>query len=191
MAADLMSGFLDFNVGALITFMLAETENIPIKPIHLFIGGICALLPDIDVIILTIQSMVRNRSMTGDHRETIFHRPLIMIPILVVFGYVFGGTFWAIIVVLCLLWHYIHDSHWMSVGDIHWFWPITKRKALPYMDHPAWREKYWLQPSLTSLVEIGVASFIFRFLVSQYAPDVLAIIVVLVIWTTVGCVWFL
>ncbi len=186
-AADGMAGFLDLTIGALIAYLMAKCYGQTAPWWHLLIGALLGLLPDLDTFRMMFNQGVQTAR--GDHRLTIMHRPLIMLPACMLLAYLVGGGYWAIIAGLCLAWHYAHDSAWLgSVSDIDWFWPITHR-PLPYIDHPVWRETFWLVPSKLAIIEIGLGIFILGFLVIFYTSPFVGIGVAVLLWIGAGGVW--
>jgi len=186
LAADGMAGFLDLTVGALIAFAVKKVTG-PTPPWeHLLWGAVLGFLPDVDA----FKAMFTE--VKGDHRLTVMHRPLVMLPICGVVAYIAGGAEWVVIAVVCLTWHYAHDSRWLgSVSDIDWGWPITNRD-LPYMDHHVWRETYWLVPSRVAITEIAAGTAILGYLIAHYTGAALAgVASAAVLWVGAGTVWAL
>jgi len=186
LAADGMAGFLDLTMGAFIVFVVGQVSGQTAPWWHLLVGAILGFLPDIDAFTVMFTEV------KGDHRLTILHRPLVVLPIAALAAYIAGGADWAVIAGLCLTWHYAHDSAWLgSVSDIDWTWPLTNRD-LPYMDHHVWRETYWLVPSRLSVTEIALGTAMLGFLVAFYTGAALAgIAAVVVLWIGAGTVWAL
>jgi hypothetical protein len=175
LAADGMAGFLDLAMGALVAYLVGLWwlgVQVPIW--YLPIGSLLAFLPDLDWF-----HMISKKGLltaTGDHRTTIFHRPLIMIPLCALLAAIVGGTYWCIVTTLCLLWHYNHDSRWVdSISDIDWLWPFGSRREFPFMDHALWRTLYWLQPSKLAIRDLGIGITIVCTFGYMYAGADLAI----------------
>jgi len=188
LAADGMAGFLDLAMGALIAFMVHWLMYSIAPPWwYLLVGSVFGFLPDLDIVRAFVHKGVTAN--TGDHRLTVMHRPLIMLPIVSIVVGVIVAPYWGAVACLGLLWHYNHDSRWMSVSDIDWLWPLGPHRELPYMDHPAWREMYWLQPTLTSFLEVWVGTCVVGLLVLHYAGFVAAAGASLFFMTGACLVW--
>jgi hypothetical protein len=127
---------------------------------HLLIGSALGVLPDFDI----IPAVLRMREITGNHRTTIMHRPLFLVPAAALAAYLVGGQAWGLAAFLCVTWHFVHDTPPLSMGGIAWLWPLDSRYWSPWgpaephtggMSHHEWLEKYWLRPSPLLLMEIG------------------------------------
>ena len=180
LAAIGMAAFLDFSTGALIVFTLGLASGVNVPLWQVGVGGVLALLPDFDILTQALASRLMDRHSTGDHRATVMHAPLIMLPACTFLGWFFRGPFWATATFLCLLYHYVHDSRVFSVGDIDWLWPLTNRK-LPWMDTKEWLQKYWLHPTKTSVTECFVGVVLIGWVATTYFELSVAMILVLLI----------
>lgn len=167
-----LAAFMDFGVGVLIAAVVAEFIGVEIPIWFLAIGGVLALLPDFDIAlpILTL------RAPEGNHRETLFHRPVFLLPLATVATWFIGGEYWALTTFLCVLWHYIHDTKPLSEGGIAWFWPLSHNYwslmgaedpknvnvSTSPAEHNAWIEKNWLRlsPMLIREVSLGVIALV-------------------------------
>ncbi len=186
LAADAMAVFLDLMVGALIAYSFSHYWFGAPPPVwHLGVGAVLGFLPDLDAFRMFFKKGVITA--TGDHRLSLMHRPLIMLP-LCTFVASLCGEYWAVMTFLCLLWHYVHDSRWLSVSDIAWFYPISNPE-LPYMDHPVWRDMYWLRPSSMSLTEVMLGTAILTVLANHYAGLLASTVLVLTLWVGATLVW--
>lgn len=155
-----LAGFLDLGVGALIA--AAVLSSLGIQPVlwHLAAAGVLAVLPDFDILL----PIISGREPVGNHRMTFMHRPLIVIPVVSLAAYLLGGQAWGIVALLCVLWHYLHDTPPLSQGGIAWLWPYDSRYWSPWgptepklgsMAHNEWLKKYWLQLSPLLCIEVG------------------------------------
>lgn len=162
LGANGMAGFMDFGVGVFIVAMLGSIFSLDITFYHLLVGGIFALFPDFDI----VPKILKGEEPDSNHHLTLFHRPLLIIPLLTVLAFLFAGPNWALIVFMCVFWHFLHDTKWFSeLGGIAWFWPITDRYWSPLhgfevpkenTPHHLYLQKYWLVPSTLSLYEFTV-----------------------------------
>jgi len=186
--ANLLAGFFDVSVGMLIAAVIETKFGISIAWRHLLIGGILAVLPDFDIVLPILFHTVQ-----GDHHQTIFHRPIVLLPVSILIGYAFGGFLWALITGVCVLFHYIHDT----VGGIAWLWPFSGKYVTfrglenpsPEINHDTWIWENWLQPSLLSISEIALGSvaLLFSFLIiNQY---LLGVMLFILLWLSVSIVW--
>ena len=91
-----MAAFMDFGVGTLITALIALAFGIELPVWGYLIGGVLGFLPDFDVIWPTL---IQDRP-NGDHHQTLMHRPIILLPVVAVAGWLIGGTFWSMTAVL-------------------------------------------------------------------------------------------
>lgn len=134
------------------------------------IGGILGFLPDFDVI---WPILIQDRP-NGDHHQTLMHRPIFLLPIVAVTGWLVGGFFWSTTATLCVFWHYLHDTPEFGGGGLAWFWPFSQKywsilkggispersiMAMSESEHRKWLEEKWLQPSKISFREIGLGAW--------------------------------
>jgi len=194
LAATGMAAFLDFSIGTLIVFTAGSATGVEIQVWHIAIGGILALLPDFDLIVRALLLWLTGRRYEGDHRASVMHAPLIMLPTCTLLGWFLGGSFWAMTTFLCLFYHYVHDSRIFSVGDINWLWPLTNRK-LPWMDQKEWFEQFWLRPTKTSVAELCIGVTALGYVVSVYVGPQIAMALAAVVvfiniatWTFYRCI---
>jgi hypothetical protein len=162
--ANGMAGFMDFGFGVLIVAVLGFVFGNDLTVWHLVLGGVFAFLPDFDI----IPTLVLGKMPKGYHHETLMHRPLLVLPTVVVLGLFAGGSFWSLAAFLCVFYHYVHDSPECGGGGIAWLWPFSKKfwslsgKAIKLEEyseeHGAWLERYWLRPSWRSGSEITFGS---------------------------------
>jgi hypothetical protein len=160
--ANLLAATLDFSVGVFGISLLAYLYNYELAVWQVFLGGVLALLPDLDL----VPTVLLGTNSTFDHRQTLFHRPILILPAAVALSWVLGGQFWAIAAGVLVFWHFLHDTDWF--GDrygVAWFWPVSNRfwsihgsYSPPVVaPHHSWLEANWLQPSVLSLRELGVS----------------------------------
>lgn len=203
LGANMMAAFLDFAVGCFIVschimilvlffpqsptgsniwFTMHILWGFPDVFVPLFVltaGGLLALLPDLldFAYPLLIKGGVSD---DYNHRETLAHKPLVVLPVAIAIAWILGdilwaGNFWAITAGLCVTWHYLHDTWPLSGGAIKWLWPFSNRyiswrgfekvdtKITPYSE---WMQKNWFVPSRLSRTEIFIGSVLFSASVS-------------------------
>lgn len=161
-----MAAALDVSIGMLIAALIARAISLDIEPYHLLAGALLALLPDFDIFLPVLKDDVG-----GLHRETLMHRPALILPLSAIAGaaasYYTGTSFWLFCSIICPLWHYLHDTSgwWFGAGGIAWAWPINDTLYTlkgpwtpPHHEHAAWVEREWLTPSALSSKEIGAGS---------------------------------
>jgi len=98
-----LAGAIDGSIGVFLAHVLSKALNYPPSFEIYFWGLIFALSPDIDVFL----QKIFEKKCDGNHRKYL-HYPLGVIPLFVVMCYF--SLFWASLVCLCLLIHFIHDS---------------------------------------------------------------------------------
>lgn len=163
LGANGIAGFMDFGVGALIICLMSLAFDIHLPEWYLLIGGILALLPDSDIILPIIEG---NQSEIGDHHQTLAHRPIIMLSLVMMMGILVGGLFWTTTAATCVFWHYVHDTRGFGGGGIAWGWPFFEKYWSPLYgaeepsrtppDHQELLGEIWLRPSRLALCEITI-----------------------------------
>ena len=160
--ANVLAAYLDFTIGCCAIVVLAVTFSVELVWWQVIVGGLLALLPDIDI----APMLIVGKTPRFDHRQSIFHRPILMLPVVALLGYLIGGTFWALASAILVLYHYLHDIDWSGQRyGIAWFWPLSKQFWGPYgfftppttVSHETWLKDKWLQPSHLSIIELSVA----------------------------------
>lgn len=158
---DALAGTLDLCIGALIASATLSTLGYEVAPWHLVVGAILAVLPDFDI----IPAVLTDRKGIEDHRTTLMHRPLLVIPAATLVAFLIGGEAWGLVAFLCVAWHYLHDTPPLSPGGIAWLWPFDTRfisvfgveePRSGFMGHDEWVRTYWLRPTMRSVSEVGV-----------------------------------
>lgn len=162
LGANALAAVMDFGVGAMIAVSVSSYFGSEILPWTFFIGGCLALLPDLDL----VPNVISGRSASFDHHKTLFHRPLVLIPAASLLAFVLAGPTWALIAAVCVAYHYLHDTGWVSKSTgISWFWPFSERfwswrgayEATPNVPHHhAWLKRYWFAPTRKSVSELTV-----------------------------------
>ncbi len=156
---------MDFCVGTLIAACIGAVLHIHTPLWYLIIGGILAFLPDFDVIWPILRQFLTGRTITGNHHETVMHRPILLVPAATLIAYIVGGPYWALTACLCVLWHYTHDTKGMGGGGIAWLWPYSSDYWSPQgfakptpadSEHDAWIEKNWMRLSAMSVRELSI-----------------------------------
>lgn len=122
-----LAALLDFSMGASIVFAVYKFLGIKPELWHYFVGGLLALGPDFDFLYFLITSRKDKSRQQIHHHAFIPHRPIVMIPLVVVAAYFFGGTIWAQITGLCFFWHYLHDTKGLGGSNMAWLWPFIKK----------------------------------------------------------------
>lgn len=155
-----LAGFLDLSMGAALAAVTLSAFGMQPEPWHLAVGAALAVLPDFDILL----PVLRMREVTGNHRTTLMHRPLLLVPLAALAAFALGGPAWGATAFACALWHFAHDTPPLSAGGIAWLWPFDERywsphgaaePRMPGMPHHEWLKKYWLRPSPLLLMEIG------------------------------------
>ena len=155
-----LAGFLDLCMGAALAAVTLSAFGTHPALWHLAIGSVLGVLPDFDI----IPAVLLGREAAGNHRATLLHRPLFVIPAAALAAYLIGGQAWGLAAFACVTWHFLHDTPPLSLGGIAWLWPLDNRYWSPWgpaephaggMSHHAWLEKYWLAPSPLLLMEMG------------------------------------
>lgn len=162
LGANALAAVQDFGVGIFIVALLASLCGVEILPAALLLGGVFALLPDFDV----LPPILMGREVQHDHHTTLLHRPLFVLSVSGAGLFAIGGTFWALAGVICITYHYLHDTAWTRPAQtgISWGWPWSDQcwswwgayQRPSHQPHYAWLKRYWLQPSYLSCFEIGV-----------------------------------
>ena len=174
-----MAGALDASVGMLIAAALAYGFGLSFSPWLLLFGAFCALLPDFDILLPILQENV-----VGNHKLTLLHAPSFVLGLAVILGGMGSlyadSFFWLACPVLCLLWHYLHDTgDWFfGSGAVAWGWPYTTTlyastgaRILETIPHTVWIETEWLVSTPLSRKEIAAASICIGLAVSiPYGP---------------------
>jgi hypothetical protein len=167
--ANGMAAYLDFTIGCLLVVLLAGAFHVELLWWQVLIGGLLALLPDIDI----APTLLLGKSPRFDHRQTIFHRPLPILAAVAALGYWLGAAFWASAAVCLVFYHYLHDIDWNGNRyGVAWFWPFSEHFWGPYgrfmppnnLSHETWLKDTWLQPSPQSVTELTIALIALLFL---------------------------
>jgi len=196
-----MAAFLDFSAGVFIVYIGTLAFGYQTGILSFFLGGILGMAPDFDVFYMFWQK----NEVYGDHHQFITHRPLFGIILFSTIGFLFGGTFWAIVAPLCVIWHYIHDTEGFGGGGIAWFWPFSNLYYSPFRvvhpeqsvmaeeqyRHEEWVETTWLMPSKTSITEIAIGSIMIGIVSSSIFDWKTGLFVVVWIWLCVIFMWWL
>lgn len=187
-----LAAFMDFGIGTAIATGVTTWCGIHLPWYLVFIGGVLALVPDFDL----VPSVIHGVSPSFDHRQTCFHRPLLILPLIITTAYLFGGSMWALIAGLCVFTHYVHDTNFVGTNyGIAWLWPFSHRywsifgsftPKRTVGSHHEWLQKNWLRPSLLSVREIGIG--LGGICVALWLMDVLALMIFAVFLVTVASV---
>lgn len=158
-----LAAVMDFGIGTVLATGIAEWYEVALPWYAIFFGGVLALIPDFDL----LPSVISGVSPAFDHHQTLLHRPLLILPIVLVGMFLLGGTIWVLIAGACVFAHYLHDTNFMNTDHgIAWFWPFSHknwsifgpyRPMLPIANsHYEWLNRYWLRPSPLSIREICI-----------------------------------
>lgn len=129
---------LDLAMGIFLSLGLSRLFGVELTGLIVTVGIAAALLPDVDVILLVLFPPIKK--IIGEHRSAL-HYPLLYVPLVAVVWIMFG-TFWAILIGLGVLWHFIHDTMFLGWG-LAWLAPFSKRKWKLFPVHGTsihWRE---------------------------------------------------
>ncbi len=157
-----MATFMDFGVGTFLGVVVAHATGVDIPLWYLPLTGILALVPDLDIAF----KLLRTRTIADgeNHHESLMHRPILMVPAVSIALWVICGSYWGIVGLLCLTWHYIHDSL-LGIGGFPLFWPVSCKylswRGLhepSFMHHEEWTERYWRIPSYLAVWEVSIGS---------------------------------
>lgn len=178
---------LDIGAGILLSLFVADYFGTEPTLFFVLLGIIFALLPDIDM----ISYLLRKRK-HHDHRS-FTHYPLLYVPASI-FVFIFFGSMYGILFVLCILTHLIHDTVGLGWG-ISWLAPFSYRKFrflsptgnkngaweffrtwLPQdepklverQDDPSWVTTYYFRPNLIGFVEYGVLAIALLILLYRF-----------------------
>lgn len=158
--ANALAGSLDLCMGALIAAATLSSFGVHPTLWHLAAGAVLAVLPDFDVV-LPILCM---REVKGNHHTTLMHRPALIIPAAACAAYAVGGPAWSMVALLCVSWHYLHDTPPLGMSGIAWLWPYDSRYWSPWgpaephtggPGHHEWLKKYWMTLSPMLCMELG------------------------------------
>lgn len=119
--AVLFAALLDIVMGVSVVFALGEMLGESINEFQYLIGSALALFPDIDY----GWQIVRGRNAKDDHHQYLMHRPLFGLVCAPLLGYALGGTFWALVAGILVLWHYVHDTEGFLGRGVAWLWPFS------------------------------------------------------------------
>lgn len=115
---------IDIIAGILISLGVAHFFEVPISPGWLFLGALFALLPDFDFFLEYLKRGTVGGKKLDAHR-VVTHVPLLFLIPAVLF-LVFVSTPVALLFVLCIIWHFLHDSHAMGYG-YRLFYPFSTK----------------------------------------------------------------
>jgi len=161
-----MAMFQDLAVGAFIAAAVASLSGITIEWWHLAVGAFLAVLPDFDFVVPIFRRLAGGKPVEGNHHESVLHWPTFMLPVATALAWLAGGSFWAAAAFTCLLFHYIHDAYTLDPKDsLGWlfrlrpsYWSRLGIEDETNTEYGEWIEGWWLQPSKTSVLEIGIGS---------------------------------
>ncbi len=150
-----LAGLLDAAMGMAIVAGSSWALGRPVEPEWLAVGAILALLPDFDI----VPSILRGR-VASSHRSTLWHAPLVVIPVVMIVAFVLGGTYWALVALACLLCHYAHDTFdgvmWgRPFSPYHWSYRGRHVPLGP--THDTWLKETWIQESVRAWIEMPLA----------------------------------
>ena len=173
---------LDLAVGSLVVAVLLKIFSVwgysIVAPWYYYvIGALAALSPDLDI-------FTSYNVMSGDvyqkkhHHEKIPHYPLLVLPTVALIGglliFLCNGAsiliFWSIVVEICLMWHYLHDSKWTGGHGINWLYPFRKVGIFNREDeYNKWLHGEILRPSGKTTIGLACAGIIIGVVTGQYS----------------------
>ncbi len=103
LAGNALAAFMDFGIGTAIAAGVATWYGTSLPWYLVFLGGVLSLVPDFDL----VPSVIRGISPSFDHRQTPFHRPLLMLPLTITTAY------------LSLWWRHVGTDY-----RVMCFWPL-------------------------------------------------------------------
>ncbi len=171
--ANGLAGSLDLCMGTLIAAAAFSALGLEPQLWHLVAGAVLAVLPDFDI----LGPILLSREVKGNHHTTLLHRPLLIIPTVSPAAYALGGQAWGLVALLCVAWHYLHDTPPLSQGGIAWLWPYDSRywslwgPKEPHMghaNHKEWLEQNWmaLSPMLLTELSAGIVALVLALLIA-------------------------
>lgn len=116
--------FLDIAIGIVAPLFVAHLFQFEATGGFVLFGILSSLLPDIDIIVYGFRKYVLHRKI-NDHRSWT-HYPIVYI-LLSPAVFIFMSPLHGIVFLLCILFHFIHDSLWIGWG-VSWFWPFSNRR---------------------------------------------------------------
>lgn len=132
-----IAALTDIAAGIIIVHLMGKAFGYDV-PIYFYpIGVFLALLPDLDYVYKLWQKWRGNIEVIKTHKAFPHYPIIMMIPIcsilgvLSIFWSIFG--YWAVVTLLCLLGHYIHDTIEAQTG-MRWLAPIDKRYYRPFTE---------------------------------------------------------
>jgi hypothetical protein len=115
---------IDLIAGIILSLGVAHVFELPVTPSWIFFGILFALLPDVDFFTEFLQRGTVGGKKLGSHR-VLTHIPLLFVPP-AVWLYLTIGTPVAVLFIVCILWHFTHDSHAMGYG-YRLFYPFSEK----------------------------------------------------------------
>lgn len=198
-----LAGILDLAAGALLVHLLSGYFSHPLEWWQYAVGAFLGASPDIDLLSWFLGKNVY------EHHEYLTHRPIVGIPLAVVFGWFLGGTFWATAAGIGALWHYLHDTEGflcLSNGGIAWFWPFSKK----YWGIRNWRlvsrtpeehekteneSRYfhvtYLDPTRQSVIEFALASIFIGYVVGDLFAFRFGLVATYLFWVSIVVLWII
>jgi hypothetical protein len=194
--ANAMAAFMDFGIGALIGSVCAIAFGTQLSLGELTLSGVAAFLPDFDILL----PLLLNKNPTYDHHETLMHTPLVMLMVATAVAALVGGALWAVIVFICVLWHYLHDTRMFGVvggGGLAFLWPYSHQpwsplgweEREPFIEHKKWLREVWLRQTDKSVKEIGVGTAALFFALWMSGFLLLGVVIVALVWVGTFWVW--
>lgn len=195
-----LAACMDFAMGILIVSILGSIFSVEIPLWVYVLGAFLAVLPDMDIIL----DVLKGSDLQGwDHHLTIMHRPTVILPTVAVIGAFLGfflgsPLFYSLVFILCVFWHYLHDTKGFGGGGIAWLWPVSRMywgfsggeipEEVRTREEPFYLE--WIKPTALSVRELGFVVIIltgaafFDIQLSLYASYLLPLFsaCVLLVW---------
>ena len=192
--------FLDFSAGIFIVSagsLIAGRES---SIVYYIIGGALALAPDFDVFYMYL----KRGEIYGDHHQYFTHRPIVGLPLAALIGFAVGGLFWCAVAIICVFWHYVHDTEGPTGGGgIAWFWPFSEKYRSPWKTSDPKQslsgqaigrqdellESEWLAPSARSVSELVAGTILFSVAAANLFNWFIGIVCAAIIWLGITSVW--
>ena len=192
--------FLDFSAGIFIVSagsLIAGRES---SIVYYIIGGALALAPDFDVFYMYL----KRGKIYGDHHQYFTHRPMVGLPLAALIGFAIGGLFWGVMTIICIFWHYIHDTEGPTGGGgIAWFWPFSEKYRSPWKTSSPEKslsgqaigrqdkllDSEWLAPSAKSVSELATGTMLFSVAAGNLFNWLIGTVCAMIIWLGIASVW--
>jgi len=120
-----LASTLDVGTGVIITYTVWTVLGLEVGWPQYMFGIIFSMAPDLDLLVPFCKEFAGVKDSDSSHKANVTHYPLVTVPVCFLLVSVFSVKY-AVLVVVCLVMHYIHDS-WQSQENgpgIRWFYPF-------------------------------------------------------------------